>query len=434
MRLVRSRRPRWKWGLAVGGSFLAIGLFAQKIRTPSAHASSRAPQSETAANEEKLDSEADVNKKAISDQLGSAIRANTFPQSVDFKMDGGSAQKVQVKYALDEKYQEKMEKLLKLYGPDHAAFIAMDARTGRILTMVSYERENPQNENLTLHATFPVASVFKVVTASAAIDGKKANSGTVVPFNGANHTLYKRNVNDTKVNRWTQKMTMREAFSRSVNVFFGKLGLFYVGPEALMNYAEKYQFNRSIRADVPIDMGVVKISADDPWGVVQAASGFTRDSTMSPLHGALIAATVANDGVMMEPYLVEDLTDASGQKIYKARARRESVIMTPESAAEIRVLMRETVKNGTSRKSFRSVVRKKQYEDVEMGGKTGSLTGLNPRGKCDWFVGYARYKDQRIAVAALTVNEKKWRVKSSQLASQFLADYTRQLMKEDDGD
>ena len=51
-------------------------------------------------------------------------------------------------------------------------------------------------------------------------------------------------------------------------------------------------------------------------------------------------------------------------------------------------------------------MRKKQYEDVEMGGKTGSLTGLNPKGKCDWFVGYARYKGQRIAVAALTVNEK----------------------------
>ena len=126
--------------------------------------------------------------------------------------------------------------------------------------MVSYERENPQNENLTLHATFPVASVFKVVTASAAIDGKKAGTETVIPFNGANHTLYKRNaMDDTRVNRWTQKMTMREAFSRSVNTFFGKLGLFYVGPEALMKYAEKYQFNRSIRADIPIDMGVVKI-------------------------------------------------------------------------------------------------------------------------------------------------------------------------------
>ncbi|MEK7357458.1 MAG: penicillin-binding protein, partial [Bdellovibrionota bacterium] len=55
-----------------------------------------------------------------------------------------------------------------------------------------------------------------------------------------------------------------------------------------------------------------------------------------------------------------------------------------------------------------------------------SLTGTNPQGKCDWFVGYARFGNQRIAVAALTVNEKKWRVKSSTLAKLFFDRYLKQ--------
>ena len=74
-------------------------------------------------------------------------------------------------------------------------------------------------------------------------------------------------------------------------------------------------------------------------------------------------------------------------------------------------------------------MRKRKFDDVEMGGKTGSLTGTNPKGKCDWFVGYARYGKHRIAVAALTVNEKKWRVKSSALASEFLAGYIRSIQE-----
>jgi cell division protein FtsI/penicillin-binding protein 2 len=404
-----------------------IGFVAQKVRSSVVHE----PQPEAVLRTLQPNSMSSVYDKAhISSQLGSAIRANTFPTSIDYKTEG-ETRKVTVNYAIDPVYQAKMEKLFHLYQPDHGAFVALDARTGRILAMVSYEREGTQAGNLALQATFPAASVFKVVTASAAIDSKKASAETVVPYNGANHTLYKRNIADTSVNRWTRKITMREAFSRSVNTFFGKLGLFYVGPEALMHYAERYQFNKSIRADIPIEMGQVKLKADDPWSVVQAASGFTLNNTMSPLQGALIAATVANDGIMMEPYLVNSLSSEGGEKLYEAKAQEESVIMTPESAAEIRILMRETVRNGTSRKAFRPVVRKRQFDEVEMGGKTGSLTGLNPKGKCDWFVGYARYHDQRIAVAALTVNEKKWRVKSSQLASQFLSDYTKQLMKAD---
>ena len=368
-----------------------------------------------------------VNKEMLAAQLGPAIRKNQFPETLDLSLDGGLT-KVDVDYTVDDAAQEAMEKLLQQYHPDYGAFVAMDAKTGRIIAMTSFSAVQPNSENLALQATFPAASIFKIVTASAAIDTNKAQPETVVPFNGANHTLYKKNVQDTKVNRWTRMMTMREAFARSVNVVFGKLGLFLVGPENLMTYANRYMFNKTIRADIPVDMGSAHFGANDPWGVVQAASGFTRETTMSPVQGMMMAAAVANDGVMMEPYLVDSLVDASGKVMYEATPRQASVVVEPQAAEELRSLFHETVRSGTSRKSFRQITHRSAFDEVEFGGKTGSLTGLNPQGKCDWFVGYARFNGQRIAVAALTVNEKKWRVKSSMLAKLFFDRYLKKAM------
>lgn len=368
-----------------------------------------------------------INKELIAQQIGTAIKSNEFPDAVDLKVDG-SQQHALVDYTIDDDSQEWMEKTIGQYKPDYAAFVAMDARTGRILSLVSFSESQPNVENLTVRATFPAASIFKVVTASAALDLDKAKPETVVPYNGANHTLYKKNVEDTKVNRWTRMMTIKEAFARSVNVVFGKLGLFMVGPQSLHEYAQRYMFDQPIPSDLPIEMGKTHIDPADPWTVVQTASGFTRETTMSPVQGALMAAAVANDGVMMEPYIVDSLTDDKGTKMYEAVPKQASVVIEPQADIELRKLFNETVRSGTGRKSFRKTVRHSTFDEVEFGGKTGSLTGLNPAGKCDWFVGYARYNGERIAVAGLTVNEKKWKVKSSMLANIFFTHYLKNQM------
>jgi peptidoglycan glycosyltransferase len=410
------------WGAILSVSLIVVGisLFSRTGKT----SGDRGPSVQTLASEQQQEVVYPISKEMLSAQVGSAVRANEYPATFDLSVDGGKLH-ANVRYTLEEAAQSKMEALLHQYQPDYGAFVAIDAKTGRIISLVSYSREHQQIENLALRATFPAASIFKIVTASAALDLAKADPETIVPFNGANHTLYKRNVADTRENRWTRRMTMREAFARSVNVFFGKLGLFYVGPQNLKQYAERYNFNHPIRADIPVETGYAKFSPDDPWSVVTAASGFTRDNTMSPLQGALIASAVANDGVMMEPYVIESLTDDHGQALYKAEAKQASVVVEPAAAEKLRELFHETVRSGTSRKSFRQITRRSSYDDVEFGGKTGSLTGLNPVGKCDWFVGYARFGDQRIAVGALTVNEKKWRVKSSMLANLFFDHYIK---------
>jgi penicillin-binding protein A len=423
-----AKAKTWALFMSIVLIFILISVFSSPGETSSVAGFSTARFSAVSFRA-LLGSKADptVSKADLAEQLGQQIQRNAYPETIDLEIDG-EQRRSNISYSLDLAAQARVQKMLNQYKPDYAAFVAIDARTGRIISIAS-RSEKLKNENLALRATFPAASIFKVVTAGAAIDLNKASAGTVVPFNGANHTLYKRNVAETKENRWTRHMTLREAFGHSVNVFFGKLGLFYVGPENLKLYAERFLFNQEIRADLPVQTGYARFSVEDPWSVVTAASGFTRDNTMSPLHGAMIAGAVANDGIMMEPYIVETVASEAGEVFYRAEPRKASVVVEPQTADELRELFRQTVKSGTSRRAFRQTVRRSKYDSVEFGGKTGSLTGTNPAGKNDWFVGYARFGEERIAVAALTVNEKKWRVKSSTLANLFLTQYLSDLKK-----
>jgi cell division protein FtsI/penicillin-binding protein 2 len=136
---------------------------------------------------------------------------------------------------------------------------------------------------------------------------------------------------------------------------------------------------------------------------------------MSPLQGALIAAAIANDGKMMEPYVVRSVYSEKGEVLYNAEPRVASLAIDSSTASILRELMAQTVTHGTSKKQFRGFFRK-EFANLDVGGKTGSLTGMSPRGKYDWFVGYARNDERKVAVAALTIHDKLWRVKSSYLA------------------
>jgi cell division protein FtsI/penicillin-binding protein 2 len=289
----------------------------------------------------------------------------------------------------------------------------MDAETGQILSIVSYSSKEHIEDNLALRSDFPSASVVKVVTAAAAIEKKDFNSTTVVPFNGRAHTLYRRNVLQDKVTRWTSFPTLKDAFAKSINTVFGKIGN-SVGSQELAVYANRFGFNRKITADLPLRPGTAEIP-DDTWGIAEAASGFTRENTMSPLQGALIAAAIANDGKMMEPYVVRSVYSEKGEVLYNAEPRVASLAIDSSTASILRELMAQTVTHGTSKKQFRGFFRK-EFANLDVGGKTGSLTGMSPRGKYDWFVGYARNDERKVAVAALTIHDKLWRVKSSYLA------------------
>jgi cell division protein FtsI/penicillin-binding protein 2 len=368
-----------------------------------------------------------ITKDLLADTIGPFAKFYEFPEELDFDLGSSERARLKVQYTLDAKLQRTMGSLFKSYSPDYGAFVALDAETGRVLSMVSYSRDGGFPDNLALKASFPSASVFKVVTATAAIESRKMAPETVVSFNGRNHTLYKGQILKSNVTRWTHFITFKDAFARSINTVFGKVGAFTVGQSSLKTYADRFGFNRKIAGDLPVQEGRAPIP-NDAWGLAETASGYTLENTMSPIQGALMAAAVANNGVMMEPFMVQSLTRADGAHVYLGEPKVAGVTMDTSTAHQLRTLMKETVLHGTSRGAFRGFF-KSSYALLDVGGKTGSLTGYHPKGKYDWFVGYASFSSRKIAIAALTIHEKQWRVKSSYLARRAIETFYQEALQ-----
>ena len=367
----------------------------------------------------------------ISNAISSSIRVNKTPLYADFTPQEESEKRnLKINYTFDEDLQKEASLLLKRYKPDYGAIFMLDAKTGKILAMSSFEKANANGSNLNLRASFPAASIFKIITASAAVDKAGISPEHKIGYNGGNYTLYKKNVLSDKVNKWTRFITLKEAFARSINTAFGRLSLENLQPKDLSEYAERFMFNQKIPTDFQVENSQATVPNEKGFALTEVASGFNRFNTLSPVHGAMIAAAVINDGKMLIPYMVESLENANAEKIYQAQILERGQILRPESAEKVRQMMEQTVLSGTSRKTFRSLLRDKKFKEVEMGGKTGNYTGMNPKGKTDWFVGYATDQDDKIAIAAITVNIRKWTVKSSALGEMMFRKYFKERLEE----
>ncbi len=361
-----------------------------------------------------------INKNTLKQALASESLLSGFPETIKVNA-GKKTRTLNLDYTFEKIFENKIAKIFNSYKPDFGVFAAIDPKTGKILALVSYSNQEI-SDHLALKANFPSASVFKMVTAATAIEVGHMSPENLIPYNGRSHTLYRFQVLNNKYNKWTRYLTLKQAFARSVNPIFAKLGVFFLKPTDLMKYAKRFGFNQNPTLDLPVEQGRAWIP-EEIWGRAESASGFTPKNTMSPLQGAWMASAIANNGVLMEPYAVERVrTDKTDQIVYEANPKISREILTPKTNNNIKKLMAETIHKGTSRSSFKDFF-KGNYKDFDVGGKTGSLDGQNPKGRYDWFVGYANQDDKSIAFAVLTIHKKYWRVKSAVIANKAIKEY-----------
>lgn len=326
-----------------------------------------------------------------------------------------------VQFTIDERLQQAAETSLRRGQIPYGAFVAIDPTTGQVLAMASH---GMGEENLALRATFPAASIFKIVTAASAIETGVLQYNSMIPVRGSFHTLYKQNILKSgglspDGSRYSRLISFDDALAKSVNSVFGKVGIFGVGGEGLRKTAARFQFGKALPFELPADASIATIPSDE-FGIAESASGFTRQNTLSPLHGALIAAAVANDGVMMEPTVISKLTSNDGSLKYSSEPKILANALDPKTAAQVAKMMHKTITNGTSRRAFRTMQRNRAFSDVFVAGKTGSLDGWDPPGRYDWFVGYAERGGRKIAVAALSIHGELRGVKASSIARDLI--------------
>jgi cell division protein FtsI/penicillin-binding protein 2 len=288
--------------------------------------------------------------------------------------------------------------------------------------MAGFDKFDP-SANPCLGSHFPAASIFKIVTAASAVDQCGYTADSPVHFNGYKHTLYKRQLTDA-INRYTTTVSFRDAFAESVNPVFGKIGELRLRKPLLEKWADAFGFNEPLDFDLSLPPSQFHVN-DEPYHWAEVASGFNRDTTISPLHGAVMASAVLNGGAMVAPSIVDRIVDERGEVLYRWQAGREQQAMSAKAATALSQMMETTVTSGTGRKAFRKYRQDKILSRLQIGGKTGSIDSRSHDVRYDWFVGFARERqgDGAVVVAVMVGHEKYIGIRATQYARMAMTYY-----------
>jgi len=325
------------------------------------------------------------------------------------------------RYTLVPELQKEAETVLSRYDVPYGAFVAVEPKTGRILAMAEYAKD-PADRGHLFTAGHPAASLIKIVTASAALDTARITPESVYRFEGSPYKLSARKLSPKNARRENNETTFGQALGKSNNVVFAKVGADVVGPERFSQALYAFGFNRPIPFDFPLEESHALVPAER-FELGKTAAGL-ENAFISPVHAALLAAAVANDGVMMRPYVLEEVDDAAGVPLYRADTPRVYDRTATERVAKlVGEMMRNTVTEGTSRSTLRKSA-KKLLSRVARAGKTGTLTGEEPPGRYEWFIGFAPAENPDIAVAGLVVNQGDlWHINGTYAAAAVMKEY-----------
>jgi penicillin-binding protein A len=312
--------------------------------------------------------------------------------------------------------------------PGDVAIAAIDPSTGDVLALVSEPTYDPNllasqdpkvvrdawdvlNEDpdkpLLSRASdelFPPGSTFKLVTASAALENGFGPDSLWPNPNELDLPLTDATIENFGGSTCSggSQITLADALRQSCNVVFGAVGL-ELGAEALAEQAREYGFTAEAGEDlVPFDI---------PWtsGVFPAPETFAerepavaisaigqQDVAANPLQMALVAAAIGNGGVEMQPRLVTEARDPTGQVIAEFAPREFSQPLSAANAAALTQMMVGVVESGTGTAA--------QIPGVTVAGKTGTAQhgeGANPHA---WFVSFAPAEAPEVAVAVIVLD------------------------------
>ncbi len=310
-------------------------------------------------------------------------------------------------------------------GERRGAIVAMNPRTGAILAMVSKPSFNPRtleekwetiskSENSPLlnravQGLYPPGSIIKVMIADAALTEKVADLKRTINCEGTLKVPpdYVLAESGFKVHG---KVDLEEALAVSCNVTFGSLAL-ELGGKKIAKSFERFGFENRLQGE--LQEAQPKLPDFNSLGNGDLAQmGIGQGSLLvTPLRMAMLASTFANKGIMMQPYLVQKITDSAGNTIKEVTAEEWRVATSPKMADAIRDMMVTVVSNGTGSAAYSS--------EVAVAGKTG--TAENPHGDSHaWFIGFAPADNPEIAIAVIVENSGSGGSVAAPIARQIL--------------
>lgn len=301
----------------------------------------------------------------------------------------------------DDFCEQRLQWLLADYDVPEGAVVLMEPATGKILAAAGYRAPGDNDRNIALEPSFLSASTFKIVTASALLDSG-LNLHKEICYHGGRRDVDLSELQDNpRRDKACADLSSALAFSR--NVPMAKWTDRKLSPVQLSARARRFGFSAPFAGPARRCFGQADIP-QDRLAFAQTGAGFGQ-VRMSAWHGALLASLVANRGL-----LPSQLSDG------------KSIRVLPQgTTAQLAQALAQTVNAGTAMRAFRDRGRY-VLKDISAAGKTGSLTegeGKNWR-EITWFVGFAPVDNPQVAVAAVIVNDPKWRIRAAYVGREAL--------------
>ncbi|PXV95737.1 peptidoglycan glycosyltransferase [Lachnotalea glycerini] len=306
---------------------------------------------------------------------------------------------------LDSKLQETAYKAL---GSNNGAVVVMEADTGRILAMVSKPDYNPndidtiwdslvatdntEDSSLLNRATqgkYPPGSTFKILTLMEYIRENPDYENYTYECSG------KIVIDDSTINCYHNTVhgteDLYQSFAKSCNSSFANIGL-QLNINSLSKLCNEFLFNSALPYSMVYNKSSFTLTNKaETYDIMQTMIG-QGETLVSPLHMALITQTIANNGVMMKPYLVDHTENYDGKVVKKYKDSAYDTIISEKEAAILKDFMQNVVENGTATKL--------SGQSYTVAGKTGSAEYGNVKGQSHaWFVGFSPVEDSKIVVS-----------------------------------
>jgi penicillin-binding protein A len=292
----------------------------------------------------------------------------------------------------------------KCMGWQKGAIVVLNPRTGEILGCVSQPTYTPQRvredwwkytsnpnnplRNRAFESLYEPGSIIKIITSAAAIE-KNLNLNTVFPLYCKGYT----HVDGKLFMDWQKHKNVKsleEAFDASCNVSFAQLG-FALGEDALFEFNNRFGFNV-----VPKTILLPVVASTSPkmglarYELAETATGLGKDFKITPLNAAMMASAIADDGVLMSPYLISRLTNINGKVLEEKKPVVYKTTISRQTAQFLTTMMVNDVERGIGVKA--------RVAGLKSAGKTGTSGSRNPNFH-GWFISFAPAENPKIAMA-----------------------------------
>ena len=330
----------------------------------------------------------------------------TFVEDAKSAMSGEEEKEgADITLTIDNELQQTASDAL---GNIKGAIVVMNPKTGEILAMISKPDFDPTPETLdeemaaanerndgsltqrAVTGSYLPGSTFKIIVAASMLEN---GMGDFTIDRDTELRTDKSNYGNVKT--ITGEVNLESAFPSSHNIYFCE-GAIELGADRVMETARRFMFTEKIVVDkCPLAVGTLPDENDvNSYGKIGNLALGQDKVTASPLHLAMIASAIANDGVMMQPYFISTITDPV---YYEAEPTSLKRCVSSSTAKTLQRLMKKCVDSGTGSGA--------KISGVEVCGKTGTAEINTATGDANAvFVGFAPYRNPEVAIAVVLEN------------------------------